>query len=111
MTAIFYYRLFFYIIPDSVAQALRSIGYDQASVAKPDYDAIEIFREKQAFFKKALHISGCPSAPANRQRTDLIGDAADRNLKEASASLIKLKCRQSPRSKQVRGLLSLWTRM
>ena len=61
------------------------------SIAKPDYDAIEIFREKQDFFTKALRISGCPSSPTLRQRIDLIGHAADAILKNASADLIRSK--------------------
>jgi hypothetical protein len=61
------------------------------SIAKPDYDAIEIFREKQDFFTKALRISGCPSSPTLRQRIDLIGHAADAILKNACADLIRSK--------------------
>lgn len=61
------------------------------SIAKPDYDAIEIFREKQDFFTKALRISKCPSSPTLRQRIDLIGHAADAILKNACADLIRFK--------------------
>ena len=61
------------------------------SIAKPDYDAIEIFREKQDFFTKALGISGCPSSPTIRQRVDLIGHAADDTLKKESINLIRAK--------------------
>ena len=61
------------------------------SIAKPDYDAIEIFREKQDFFTKALQISGCPSSPTLRQRIDLVGNAADDTIKNASAALIRSK--------------------
>lgn len=61
------------------------------SIGKPDYNAIEIFREKQDFFIKALGVSGCPSSPTIRQRIDLIGNAADDILKEESAALIRSK--------------------
>jgi len=61
------------------------------SIAKPDYDAIEIFREKQDFFTKALGISGCPSSPTIRQRVDLIGYAAGDVLKKESINLIRAK--------------------
>jgi hypothetical protein len=30
------------------------------SIGKPDYDAIEIFREKQDFFTKVIGIQACP---------------------------------------------------
>jgi len=61
------------------------------SIAKPDYDAIEIFREKQDFFAKALQIIGCPSSPTLRQRIDLIGNRADDIIKAESAALIQSK--------------------
>lgn len=59
------------------------------TIGKPDYDAIEIFREKQEFFTKAMRISECPSSPTIRQRIDLIGDAANMLLKEEILNLIK----------------------
>ena len=58
------------------------------SIGKPDYDAIEIFREKQAFFTKAIGIQACPSSPTLRQRIDLIGQKADSQIKTAVADLI-----------------------
>ena len=61
------------------------------SIAKPDYDAIHIFREKQEFFAKALQISGCPSSPTLRQRIDLIGNKADHIIKDVSSALIQSK--------------------
>jgi len=61
------------------------------TIAKPDYDAIEIFREKQVFFTKALQISGCPSSPTLRQRIDLIGNKADDIIKKESAALVQSK--------------------
>jgi len=61
------------------------------SIAKPDYDAVEIFREKQDFFTKALVISGYPSSPTIRQRIDLIGRAADDILKKEAINLIRTK--------------------
>lgn len=45
------------------------------SIGKPDFDAIEIFRSKQDFFRKELNTSGGPSSPTIRQRIDLIGQA------------------------------------
>jgi hypothetical protein len=58
-------------------------------VGKPDYDAIEIFRSKPDFFMKALGVSGVPSSPTIRQRLDLIGHAAEEDLKEESAALVE----------------------
>lgn len=59
------------------------------SIGKPDYDAIEIFREKQDFFNKAVGINACPSSPTLRQRIDLIGNQADTLLKDTAADLIR----------------------
>jgi hypothetical protein len=59
------------------------------SIGKPDYDAIEIFREKQEFFNKAIGIRACPSSPTLRQRIDLIGNRADMAIKDASADLVR----------------------
>src|SRR5665811_266877 len=59
------------------------------SVGKPDYDAIEIFREKQEFFTKAIGISTCPSSPTLRQRIDLIGQKCDPLVKEAVVDLLR----------------------
>jgi hypothetical protein len=61
------------------------------SIGKPDYDAIELFREKPRFFVDALGISGCPSSPTLRQRMDLIADKANDVLKEESAALVRAK--------------------
>ena len=61
------------------------------SIGKPDYDAIELFREKPQFFIEALGISDCPSSPTLRQRLDLIGDNANDVLKEESAALVGAK--------------------
>lgn len=58
-------------------------------VGKPDYDAIEIFRHKQEFFKTALGITGCPSSPTLRQRIDLIGTKANNTIKHESAKMVK----------------------
>ena len=58
------------------------------SIGKPDYDAIEIFREKQDFFTKAVGIEACPSSPTLRQRIDLIGQKADIQIKKAVTDLI-----------------------
>jgi hypothetical protein len=59
------------------------------SIGKPDYDAIEIFREKQEFFTKALGVDTCPSSPTLRQRIDLIGQNADAQIKEIVSDLIR----------------------
>jgi hypothetical protein len=59
------------------------------SIGKPDYDAIEIFRDKQEFFTRALDIQACPSSPTLRQRINLIGDKADTLIKESVASLLQ----------------------
>jgi len=53
------------------------------SIGKPDFDAIEIFRQKQDFFNKAIGIRTCPSSPTLRQRIDLIGNRADMAIKDA----------------------------
>jgi len=58
------------------------------SIGKPDYDAIEIFREKEDFFTRAVGIPVCPSSPTLRQRIDLIGNKSDRQIKEAVSDLI-----------------------
>ena len=59
------------------------------SIGKPDYDAIEIFREKQDFFNKAIGINACPSSPTLRQRIDLIGSQADGLIKDVATDLIQ----------------------
>jgi len=45
-------------------------------VGKPEYSAIEVFREDKWFFTQALRISDCPSQSTLRQRIDLIGECA-----------------------------------
>ena len=59
------------------------------SVGKPDFDAIEIFRQKQDFFNKAIGIRACPSSPTLRQRIDLIGNRADPALKDVGTDLVR----------------------
>ena len=59
------------------------------SIGKPDFDAIEIFRQKQDFFNKAIGIRTCPSSPTLRQRIDLIGNRADVAIKDAGADLVR----------------------
>jgi hypothetical protein len=59
------------------------------SIGKPDYDAIEIFREKQDFFNKAIGNRACPSSPTLRQRIDLIGSQAETLIKDAAADLVR----------------------
>jgi len=60
-------------------------------VGKPDYSAIEIFREDKWFFTQALRISDCPSQSTLRQRIDLIGNSANNIIKNASAQMIREK--------------------
>jgi len=59
------------------------------SIGKPDFDAIEIFRQKQDLFNKAVGIRTCPSSPTLRQRIDLIGNRADMAIKDAGADLVR----------------------
>jgi hypothetical protein len=59
------------------------------SIGKPDFDAIEIFRQKQDFFTKAIGIRACPSSPTLRQRIDLIGNRADVAIKNTGADLVR----------------------
>lgn len=58
---------------------------------KPDYSAIEIFREDKWFFTQSLRILDCPSQATLRQRIDLIGESANDILKEACAEMIREK--------------------
>jgi hypothetical protein len=57
-------------------------------MGKPDYDAIEAFREVP-FFGHSLGIGQCPSSPTLRQRLDVVNGAFDRIVKEESARLIR----------------------
>jgi len=57
-------------------------------LGKPDYDAIESFRDN-LFFRQSLGIKTCPSSPALRQRFDVIQHAFDTIVKEESAALIR----------------------
>jgi hypothetical protein len=57
-------------------------------MGKPDYDAIEAFREVP-FFQYSLGIEHCPSSPTLRQRLDVVNGAFDRIVKEESARLIR----------------------
>jgi hypothetical protein len=61
-------------------------------LGKPDYDAIETFRDVP-FFHYSLGIEQCPSSPTLRQRLDVVGGAFDPIIKEESARLI---CRTAP---------------
>jgi hypothetical protein len=58
------------------------------SMAKPDYEAIEEFRE-DGFFAGALGIKHVPSAPTLRQRIEMVEGRFDRILLEESAQLIR----------------------
>lgn len=62
-------------------------------LGKPDYEAIEPFRENR-FFRQSLGIQSCPSSSALRQRIDIIKNDFDASLKQESASLIR---RTAPR--------------
>ena len=57
-------------------------------LGKPDYEAIELFRN-QSFFTQSLGIDQCPSSSALRQRIDIIKNSFDTILKEESADLIR----------------------
>jgi hypothetical protein len=57
-------------------------------MGKPDYDAIEPFREVP-FFRYSLGIDQCPSSPTLRQRLDVVNGAFDQVVKEESARLIR----------------------
>jgi hypothetical protein len=57
-------------------------------LGKPDYDAIEPFRD-DFFFSQSLGLKACPSSPALRQRIDVIGNAFDAIIKEESADLVR----------------------
>lgn len=57
-------------------------------LGKPDYDAIESFRDNH-FFRQSLGIQTCPSSPALRQRFDVIEHEFNAIVKEESAALIR----------------------
>lgn len=57
-------------------------------IGKPDYDAIEPFRDVP-FFGQSLGINHSPSSSTLRQRLDVVGDAFDTIIKEESAGLIR----------------------
>jgi hypothetical protein len=57
-------------------------------LGKPDYEAIEPFREN-LFFRQSLGIKACPSSSALRQRFDTIKHAFNAIVKEESADLIR----------------------
>jgi len=61
-------------------------------MGKPDYDAIEAFRDVP-FFRYSLGIEQCPSSPTLRQRLDVVKGAFDGIVKEESARLI---CKTAP---------------
>ena len=57
-------------------------------MGKPDYEAIEAFRDVP-FFRYSLGIKQCPSSPTLRQRLDVVQGAFDRIVREESARLIR----------------------
>ena len=56
-------------------------------LGKPDYDAIEPFRDNP-FFTQSLGMSNCPSSSTIRQRLEAVRDGFDTILKEESARLV-----------------------
>ena len=64
------------------------------SIGKPNYDAIEAYRDNPVFFSSALGLSDCPSSATLRQRLELMSEESTcRLLREQSASLVR---RQAP---------------
>ena len=61
-------------------------------MGKPDYEAIEAFRDVP-FFRYSLGVEQCPSSPTLRQRLDVVKGAFDGIVKEESAHLI---CETAP---------------
>lgn len=57
-------------------------------LGKPDYEAIEQFREDH-FFLSSLGIGQCPASSTLRQRLDVVDGAFDQVIKEESARLIR----------------------
>jgi len=57
-------------------------------LGKPDYQAIELFRNNPFFFQ-SLGLTDCPSSPTLRQRIDVIEGSFDSIIKEESADLIR----------------------
>ena len=60
-------------------------------VGKPDYSAIEIFRQDPFFFTQSMRINNCPSQSTLRERIYLIGESANGLIKEASSEMIRNK--------------------
>jgi len=60
-------------------------------VGKPDYSAIEIFRQDPFFFTQSMGINNCPSQSTLRERINLIGESANELIKEASVEMIRGK--------------------
>lgn len=62
------------------------------SIGKPDYDAIESFRDNPRFFNDALGLSGCPSSATLRQRLEVMAEQRTYQLlKQESALLVRRK--------------------
>jgi len=57
-------------------------------MGKPDYEAIELFRNNP-FFSQSLGLTDCPSSPTLRQRIDFIDNSFDSIITEESADLIR----------------------
>ncbi|MBW2597071.1 MAG: IS1380 family transposase, partial [Deltaproteobacteria bacterium] len=56
-------------------------------LGKPDYDAIEPFRDNP-FFTQSLGMDSCPSSATLRQRLEAVKDGFDTILKEESARVV-----------------------
>lgn len=62
------------------------------SIGKPDYDAIECFRDNPQFFNDSLGLSGCPSSATLRQRLEMMAQRPTYELlKQESALLVRRK--------------------
>ncbi|MCK9362384.1 MAG: hypothetical protein M0P74_02100 [Syntrophales bacterium] len=57
-------------------------------MGKPDYDAIEAFRDVP-FFGCNIGIGQCSACPTLRQRLDVVNGAFNQIVKEESAKLIR----------------------
>lgn len=60
-------------------------------VGKPDYSAIEYYRQDPFFFTQSLGVQKCPSQSTLRERIDLIGTSANEMIKRASVEMIREK--------------------
>jgi len=61
------------------------------AIGKPYYDAIELIRPYPQFFIDTMALPYCPSSATLRQRLDLIGHSAEKQIKDAAIELVKTK--------------------